>query len=134
MDEKQQAMLAYLLGKGLQQEERRSHIVKQQETDYRRGQARIIRVPTHEELEAERARAAATKEGRSLQPPAFTPMQWSELQKAAAPKTKEPPVRPAAQEPGRAACLPAAAPVPRPEGRRAARKVSAPLWEKVKRQ
>ena len=129
MDEKQQALLSYLLGKGLQQEERRSHVMKQHQTAYQ-SQARAIPVPTHEEIQAQREKAAAAKEGRSLPPPAFTPMQWSELQQAAAKPPAPPAPRPRAEAAPPAAPPPAPSPAEKPPGR----KVSAPLWEKVKRQ
>lgn len=142
MDEKQQALLSYLLGKGLQQEERVSHVMKQ--PDYRMGQARSIPVPTHAELQAQREKAAAAKKEAAAPPPSFTPMQWSSLRQAASqpagqpqPMQKPQPMtqpQPKAQPaPQPRAVSPALPFTPQPKSKQAPGKIAAPVWEKVKR-
>ena len=155
MDEKQQALLSYLLGKGLQQEERVSHVMKQ--PDYRMGQARSIPVPTHAELQAQREKAAAAKKEAAAPPPSFTPMQWSSLRQAASQpagqpqqaRQGQPPVtqlqpmqkpqpmtqpQPKAQPaPQPRAVSPALPFTPQPKSKQAPGKITAPVWEKVKR-
>jgi len=132
MDEKQQALLSCLLGKGLQQEERVSHVMKQ--PDYRMGQARSIPVPTHAELQAQREKAAAAKKEAAAPPPSFTPMQWSSLRQAASQPqaAKQPQVKTqtARQTQPKAQTAPFA---PQPAKQQAAGKIAAPVWERVKR-
>ena len=106
MDTDKQALLNYLLGNGIQQEKPASHVIRQEQTNYAQGNTKAIPVPTHEEIEAQRRKAAA-KAAAAAAPQAFAPMDWSQLDSAPKPKT----------------AVNAATPSP---------KVTSPLWERVK--
>ena len=105
MDTDKQALLNYLLGNGIQQEKPASHVIRQEQTNYAQGNTKAIPVPTHEEIEAQRRKAAA--KAAAAAPQAFAPMDWSQLGSAPQPKT----------------AVKAATPSP---------KVTSPLWERVK--
>ena len=108
MDADEQALLNYLLGGGIQQEKPQSHVIRQEQTRYVRTKTTEIPVPTHEEIEEQRQKEAAKKDG-SAAPQSFSPMDWGKL----------PATHP--QQPQTAA-EPAAPP----------KKVSAPLWERMR--
>ena len=105
LDTDKQALLNYLLGNGIQQEKPASHVIRQEQTNYAQGNTKAIPVPTHEEIEAQRRKAAA--KAAAAAPQAFAPMDWSQLGSAQQQK----------------AAVTAATP---------STKVTAPLWERVK--
>lgn len=107
MDANKQALLNYLLGGGIQQEKPPSHVIRQEQTRYSEMRGARIPVPTREEIEALR-RKEALKADESAAPKTFTPMEWGKL--------------PAARQQPKAAPEPEAPP----------KKVSAPLWKRVR--
>jgi len=116
-----QALLNYLLGGGVQQEQPPSHVIRQDRARYARNAVHKIPVPTREEIEAQRRREAAKAESSS-EPEPFRPMNWSAFQPSGQPVRQMPPL-PAFQPPP--ASRPQAAAQPRPG------KINSPLWERV---
>jgi hypothetical protein len=107
LDTDKQALLNYLLGNGIQQEKPASHVIRQGQTNYSQGNTKAIPVPTREEIEAQRRKEAA-KAAANAAPQAFAPMTWSQLGSPQQPEST----------------ANAAKPAP---------KVTAPLWEHVKK-
>ena len=106
MDADKEALLNYLLGGGIQQEKPQSHVIRQEQTRYVRTKTTEIPVPTHEEIEEQRQKEAAKKDG-SAAPQSFSPMDWGKLPPAA--HQSQPAADPNAPQ----------------------KKVSTPLWERM---
>ena len=107
MDTDKQALLNYLLGRGIQQEKPASHVIRQGQTNYSQGNTKAIPVPTREEIKAQRRKEAA-KATASAAPQAFAPMTWSQLDSPQQPESTANTAKPAP-------------------------KVTSPLWEHVKK-
>ena len=106
LDADKEALLNYLLGGGIQQEKPQSHVIRQEQTRFVRTRATKIPVPTREEIEEQRQKEAAKKDG-SAAPQSFLPMDWGKLPPAA--HQSQPAADPNAPQ----------------------KKVSTPLWERM---